>query len=287
MDLLTAIENDDTSLVRSLIQSIDVKETEETFLIFAIIKGNIDIVRLLIEAGADINKKDRNGASSFIYAVIKGNIVIVRLLIEAGADTNIYDGDGMTPLMIAAENNDIPLVRLLIQNGADINKQDPEGLTVLDYCDSTEMYDYLSNKTKKTLPEVMPMVMPMVTSRSYSGECGVCLEPIIGKGCRVNCGPGHVFHCDCINEWVNTRKVSLNTTDSDNIIDTVRNPRTGEMEPMYASHEILSSRYNDTCPLCRAKITEMYYVNIPEGFTTGFGKKRNGELKYLYSFLNK
>ena len=238
---------------------------------------------MLIEAGADINKKDRNGASSFIYAVIKGNINIINLLIQNGADTNIYDGDGMTPLMIAAENNDIPLVHLLIQNGADINKQDPEGLTVLDYCVSTEMYDYLSNKTKKTLLVDPPDPVPAVTSRSYSGECGVCLEPIIGKGCRVNCGSGHIFHCDCINEWMNTRKVSLNTTDSDNIIDYVRNPRTGEMEPMYASQEILSSKYNDTCPLCRAKITEMYKIDIPK--EVSFGKKRNNELKYLRSFL--
>jgi hypothetical protein len=53
------------------------------------------------------------------------------------------------------------------------------------------------------------------------------------------------------------------------------------MEPMYASNEILSERYNDTCPLCRDKITQMYHVDIPEGFKPAFGKRRGNTLRSI------
>jgi hypothetical protein len=142
-----------------------------------------------------------------------------------------------------------------------------------------------------------PTPIPEIKSNSYPDVCGVCLEAIDGQGCRVNCPDSHIFHCNCINQWTNTPKVTFSTNDIDDVIDYVQNPQTGQMVPMYASTQVLSDQFNDTCPLCRKKITEMYHVNIPEGFKTGFGKKRNNnrsnrsnrkvsEISYLRSLIN-
>ena len=308
MDLLKAVERGNISLIRSLIQNgADVNKTlnNKDLIFYAIQHQNVDTTRLLIEAGADLNKKYKN-QSVLIFAIDfevidEDNLNMISLLIEAGVNVNEQDHDGTSPLMFAISKDHIDIVRLLIHAGADPNAIDNEGQDIFSYyeSDDQELYNYLltlknnlNGKPLKIIDTPDPMV---ITSRNYSDACGICLEPIVGRGCSVNCTNHHIFHCDCIGQWISTQKVSLNTTDSDDIIDYVRNPRTGEMEPMYASQEILSSKYNDTCPLCRAKITEMYYVDIPEGFTTGFGKRGkrgkrgkhgkrvNSEIKYLIS----
>jgi len=53
-----------------------------------------------------------------------------------------------------------------------------------------------------------PEPVPSITRASYPGQCVICQEPIEGQGCRVNCG--HVFHCDCINQWRNTHQTTFN-----------------------------------------------------------------------------
>ena len=92
-----------------------------TFLCVASIKGKIEIVRALIEAGADINKVDGYKSAPIHYACIKGKINTLRVLIEAGADVNKVDERGRTSLHIASGEGDIPMVNMLIEAGADVN----------------------------------------------------------------------------------------------------------------------------------------------------------------------
>ena len=73
----------------------------------------IEIVKLLIEAGSNINKQDNFGYTALIYASIYGHIDIVKLLIEAGVDINIQDKYGNTALMIASINGYTEIVKLL------------------------------------------------------------------------------------------------------------------------------------------------------------------------------
>ena len=55
---------------------------------------NAEIVQLLIDADADLNKTDKNGRTALFYAASGGNDDIVALLIDAGADTSIKDKEG-------------------------------------------------------------------------------------------------------------------------------------------------------------------------------------------------
>ena len=57
-------------------------------------KGNYNIARLLIEAGADINNKDSSSNTILMVACFNSNVMIVKLLLEYGADINIQNNKG-------------------------------------------------------------------------------------------------------------------------------------------------------------------------------------------------
>jgi len=85
--------------------------------------GNIDIVKLLIDAGADVNNH-LNGKNPPLYiASEKGYDSIVKLLIEAGADPNLCKTENpVTALCIASQEGHINVVNMLIDAGADVNR---------------------------------------------------------------------------------------------------------------------------------------------------------------------
>ena len=67
----------------------------------AISKNNIEIAKMLIKAGADINGKNGRGNTALMEATWKNNIEIAKMLIEAGADISIERKDGVTATRIA------------------------------------------------------------------------------------------------------------------------------------------------------------------------------------------
>jgi ankyrin repeat protein len=62
---------------------------------------------------------------------------IVRLLIDHGADTGVQDEADLTPLHLAAFNGNVEIVRLLIQYGADVTAPDRNKVTPLHSASST------------------------------------------------------------------------------------------------------------------------------------------------------
>ncbi len=70
--------------------------------------SGVEVARLLINAGADINRKCEHGRTALQMAAAWGHLDIVQLLIENGADPTIRDDEGMTPSMIAAGSKRVP-----------------------------------------------------------------------------------------------------------------------------------------------------------------------------------
>ncbi|ORX75076.1 ankyrin, partial [Anaeromyces robustus] len=114
----------------------------ETLLNYAIKKNNIELVKYLIEHGANSNKKNKQGITPLICAIKKIDRshsesfkkAVIHMLVEHGADINNHGGKGgKTPLIYAIvyENEDI--VKYLIENGSNINKSDFNGKLPLDY----------------------------------------------------------------------------------------------------------------------------------------------------------
>ena len=91
--------------------------------------GRLEITKLLIERGADINAKRNRGGTALMTASGYGQLEITKLLIERGADINAKDNNDQTACMLAAWRGRIETVKLLIDKGADINI--PSGKAIL------------------------------------------------------------------------------------------------------------------------------------------------------------
>jgi ankyrin repeat protein len=88
----------------------------------AIYDEDIDMVKTLLSKGAYINSHEREVEPPIICASSRGNLEIARLLIAAGANVNaIQNWSGWSPLMMACSSNNVELAKVLITNGADIN----------------------------------------------------------------------------------------------------------------------------------------------------------------------
>eukprot|EP00833_Pecoramyces_ruminatium_P011921 jgi/Orpsp1_1/1185953/evm.model.c7180000096210.1 len=120
-----AIRENSVDMVEFLIKDCGAEvnvifESGYTPLILAISKGNIEIVKILINHGADINMM-KNSDSPLNLAIARNMEDIVHYLVEKGA--NIYKSSySMTPLMNAVYYCNNKIAFYLIEKGADINK---------------------------------------------------------------------------------------------------------------------------------------------------------------------
>ena len=87
----------------------------------AVFNGDTEALRVLLEAGADVNAQDQGGNTPLHSAARNGRVAAIRMLAEAGADVNAQDQDGDTPLHHAARNGDTEALRVLLEAGADVN----------------------------------------------------------------------------------------------------------------------------------------------------------------------
>jgi ankyrin repeat protein len=98
----------------------------------AAMQGNLEAIRQHIEAGSDLDEKDpMSGASPLIIATVFGQTEVLKALIQAGADMNTGNNEGSTPLIAAAVFDRIEAARTLIEAGADVNARNNEGSTAL------------------------------------------------------------------------------------------------------------------------------------------------------------
>lgn len=95
--------------------------------------GQEECARLLIMSGAEINTASRNPmqVTPLHSAAASQNIEIVRQLLDHGADPNVRQQGGFTPLHAAAQNGQIEMAELLLAHGAEINTANDTGQTSL------------------------------------------------------------------------------------------------------------------------------------------------------------
>ena len=113
---------------------VDPRDREgATPLHYAATHGSEDVAVLLIEHQADVNARDNNEKTPLHWAVDKAHrTFIVDLLIQHGADVHAADTRGETPLHRAAvHNSNLEILKALLDNGADINVKDNLGNTPL------------------------------------------------------------------------------------------------------------------------------------------------------------
>ena len=102
----------------------------ENQLIDAVQQGNAPAVRVLLAEGADVNA-NRSGWPALMYAAGNGKTNIVKLLLDKGANIEAKNIYGSTALIIAAYNGHADVVTLLLAKGANIEAKDNDGNTAL------------------------------------------------------------------------------------------------------------------------------------------------------------
>ncbi len=131
--LVEALDRGDSAEARRAIQAgADVNASfagEGSPLILASWRGNLELVRLLIDRGADANLVESGRSSgrrvprtALNAAAERGYADVVRLLVSRGADPGLAPSGDATPLMTASEQGFADIARFLIDQGADVNR---------------------------------------------------------------------------------------------------------------------------------------------------------------------
>jgi len=115
-------------------------------------EGNIEKLRALLEAGAEIESRNEKGETPLHCAVSAGHTHIFYLLTGNDADLNARDHAGRTPLHVAVWKNHIGWVERLTRNYADLTIRDEEGKTPLDIAienENAEIVKLLEQEARK------------------------------------------------------------------------------------------------------------------------------------------
>ncbi len=75
------------------------------------------LVKACVEHGQDINKVGRGGQTPLVHAILNGKIQVVRWLLEVGADTKIPEDNGYTPMQAAAFSGNAEIIDILVKHG--------------------------------------------------------------------------------------------------------------------------------------------------------------------------
>jgi ankyrin repeat protein len=158
--LMLSVQNGANKAFAALMEARNLKvETrnakDESPLMIAAIKGNVDAVRALIARDADVNK---TGWTPLHYAASAGSpqhVEIIALLLENHAYIDAASPNGSTPLMMAAQYGSNDGVQLLLNEGADPTLKNKLGLTAFDFASKvsrTESATKIAEAIRKRQP---------------------------------------------------------------------------------------------------------------------------------------
>lgn len=100
-------------------------EYNQTPLHAAARNGHTEVVRLLVDAGADVTTRDENNRTPLHLAAWNGRTDVVTILLAAGAEVDALDGNNTTPLYLATAHSQVAVVKVLLAAHANPNLEAP------------------------------------------------------------------------------------------------------------------------------------------------------------------
>ena len=188
-ELFQAIRNDNIELIRNNLtkENLDARDTRgATLLMQAAAYGSLDMMKMLVDAGVDINAKNHFDATALLWCA--RNAGKARFLIEHGADVNARSKQGRTPLMLASMVDGGPdIVALMLAKGAGVNVTDTRGETALGLASETgdvrTMRLLISKGANVNAPDIKG-ITPIIHAAVSASPDAVRL--LIEKGADVN-----------------------------------------------------------------------------------------------------
>ena len=138
-----AIENGDKKTLMEQIQEaidINIPKSHDLPISQAIRSGNLEMVKLLVDHGAEINAPTEDVTPPFIWAIQSGNLDIVKYLVENGAKLSFTVGKD---LLLRGAQNHLDVFKYLLTLDIGSGSMPPTGDTALHYVDNSEAIDIL------------------------------------------------------------------------------------------------------------------------------------------------
>jgi ankyrin len=135
-EVANAAQRGDRAAVQKLIQAkADVNAPQvdgATALMWAVYRDDAQLADLLIRAGANVKAANRTGVTPLMMASMYGNAAMIDRLLKAGGDARSLGPNGETMVMFAARNGNPEAIKILVEGGADVNAREPiRGTTAL------------------------------------------------------------------------------------------------------------------------------------------------------------
>jgi ankyrin repeat protein len=94
-------------------------------------RGHFEMTKLLLGRDVDVNAQDEDGTTALYLASCEGELEVVRALLQHGASVDCRSIEGWTPLQTASEIGHLGVVQLLFESGAAVDSQNNAGWTPL------------------------------------------------------------------------------------------------------------------------------------------------------------
>jgi tankyrase len=144
--LIEAAKSGDVDSVKRWVNCINDSCTSDnqprfTPLIYAAASGHVEVARVLLEGGANVQRANADQRTALHVAASYGHLDVCRLLLDWGAKVDPVDKWKYTPLNDAARRDYLSVVKLLVERGADVRLRNVDGMTASDVARSNGMLD--------------------------------------------------------------------------------------------------------------------------------------------------
>lgn len=181
-------------------------------------KGHEDVVEFLIkECKVKVNIKCKKSFFTPLHvACFKGFLNIVKLLVSHGANINIKvkrDDKELTPLLFALHKGWLEIALWLITNGAELRVQEGtplEFITEKKYILQDFIFESMIDKKEESY---------YIYLSQNQDPCGCCLDNFVTDtyGYKLSCG--HLFHMHCLDTWSNQKKITCPMCRQETVVD--------------------------------------------------------------------
>jgi len=154
--------------------------------------GHLEIVKLLVKSGANVNSTTKTNSTPLRAACFDGHYEIVKYLVEHNADIEVANRHGHTCLMIACYKGHFKIARYLIDIGADVNRKSVKGNTALHDCaesGSLEIMKLLVSSGARIDVDaygMTPLLAASVTGHLHIVEHLIGQRDLVGKQERID-----------------------------------------------------------------------------------------------------